>query len=158
MLTYKIFDVKEITKGGNKHEKNTKKSGLILSAALGISLIGQVAYAGQNARAQDPIHYNLRLPDQWYMTTGWTRKTNAENHADNIVSYFGWEGSGVDWWIMNKHGNEISNKGFFNRTGESVATYKKNYGSDYYGHDVYAKIKTDAYTWNPCDVEGDIYP
>lgn len=140
-------------------KKSLKKSGLILSAALGISLVGQAVYAG-TCSSNKYIDYNFRLPQTGYLTTCSKNKPNRDGHADNYVSYFGWPGSGVDWWIMS-NGKEISNVGHFDgTTGEkpSKAYYKGNYGSDYYGHEVYAKIKTDAYTWNECDVIGKIYP
>ncbi|WP_447411448.1 hypothetical protein [Clostridium perfringens] len=142
--------------------KSLKKSGLILSVALGISLIGQVAYAAQSTYAQTAISYEIRLPEQGYKTTSSVTKNNRDNYADNYVSYFGWPGSGVDWWIMNSSGKEITNVGkFYGPTPQnkpSIATYKGTNGSDYYGHEVYAKIKTNAYTWNECDVKGKIYP
>ncbi|ELC8332971.1 hypothetical protein QYB80_002961 [Clostridium perfringens] len=137
-----------------------KKLGLILSAALGISLIGQVVYAGTCSNS-NYIEYKFRLPEQGYLTTCSKNKPNRDGHADNFVSYFGWPGSVVDWWIMS-NGTEISNAGYFDDTtgdnNPSKAYYKGNYGSDYYGHTVYAKIKTDKYTWNECDVKGKIYP
>lgn len=143
-------------------KKILKKSGLILSAAVGISLIGQVAYAAQSTYASTPINYKFRLPDQGYRTTESVTKPNRDSYADNYVSYFGWPGSGVDWWIMNSSGNEITEVGKFSgvtpQNKPSRANYKRNYGSDYYGHSVYAKIKTNANTWNECDVTGKIYP
>ncbi|EJT5939589.1 TPA: hypothetical protein ACOTFX_001016 [Clostridium perfringens] len=143
-------------------KKSLKRSGLILSAALGISLIGQVAYAAQSTYAQTAIEYNFRLPKTGYLTTSRVTKTNRDGHADNYVSYFGWPGSGVDWWICNSAGTELTDTGHFEGTttsgNPSRAYYKGSYGSDYYGHKVYAKIKTDAYTWNECDVKGKIYP
>ena len=128
-----------------------KKSGLILSVALGISLIGQFAYA------QTPIYYDCRLPEQGYTTTSNVTKTNKNSYADNTITYFGWKGSGVDWWLCDMDGNRITVTGNFTDVGASRIHYM-NGGDQYYYHTTYAKIKTDGNTWNECDVAGKIWP
>lgn len=140
-------------------KKILKKSGLILSAALGISLIGQVVYASNSSSCNNGyIEYNFRLPQTGYLTTCSKNKPNRDGHADNYVTYFGWPGSGVDWWIMSGTKELTKTSNFSGVSKPAKAYYKQNYGSDYYGHEVYATIKTDGNTWNECDVQGKIYP
>lgn len=80
-----------------------------------------------------------------------------KSFAKNYLFLIFWLVSfGVDWWIMSNY-TEISNACYFNDTtgdNPSKAYYKGNYGSDYYGHTVYVKIKTDKYTWNECYISG----
>lgn len=128
-------------------KKNVKKAGLFLSAAFAVCLMGQVAYA------QTPIGYNFRLPAAGSVTTTSVTKTNSDTYADNYCTYFGWPGSGVNWWIYYK-GVGITNMGLFGGTGVS----KVNYYGDHNGCSVSATLKTDASTWHECDVIGNVYP
>ena len=132
-------------------KKWIKKSGLILSFALGILLIGQIAYA------QTSIDYSFRLPKYGSVNTSAVTKTNKDYYADHNITYFGWSGSGVDSWLCDGDGNKISQIDSFYST-DRRRIYYINGGPQYYYNSVNAVLKTDGNTFHECDVTGRIWP
>lgn len=128
-----------------------KKVGLTVFAALAISSMGQVAFAAQQA-----ISYNFTLPATGSLNTGVVVKTNTDSYADNYVSYFGWAGSGVDYW-MTQNGSRVSDIANFGGTGDTRTNYTVS-GTTLNNQSIGATMKTDFTTWHACNVAGKIFP
>ncbi|ADY55186.1 hypothetical protein Sgly_0836 [Syntrophobotulus glycolicus DSM 8271] len=131
-----------------------KKIGLTVFAALAISLMGQVAFAG--TLAQEAIKYNFKLPATGSLNTGVVVKTNTDSYAENYVSYLGWAGSGIDFW-MTHNGSRVSEIANFAGTGNTRADYIVS-ETTLKNQSIGATMKTDSSTWHACNVEGKIYP
>jgi len=128
-----------------------KKVGLTVFAALAISSMGQVAFAAQQA-----ISYNFKLPAIGSLNTGVVVKTNTDSYADNYVSYIGWAGSGIDYW-MTHNGARVSGIANFEGIGDTITNYTVG-GDTLNNQSIGATMKTDSTTFHACNVTGKIYP
>lgn len=140
--------------------KKIKKIGLTVFTALVISSMGQVAFAGQQAQqaqqAQKAISYRTTLPATGSYPTDVVVKTNTDTHADNYVSYIGWAGSSLEYW-MTHNGSKVSDVASFSGTGNTRTDYTVS-GTSLNKQSIGAIIKTGGSTWHECDVRGEIYP
>ncbi|MFA6939513.1 MAG: hypothetical protein WCQ54_00805 [Clostridiaceae bacterium] len=130
-----------------------KKTGILLTSILLISLIGQIVYAST-------VNYALTLPTIGTNYTNSCTKATTGTTAYNNCTFFGWSGSGVNEWVERQSDNvDLTVTGWFSGAVNSSFGYlTPSAASDNVGKSVHFAMKTDSSTWHQCDVKGTADP
>lgn len=89
-----------------------------------------------------------------YQTTSFKKTTNSRTAA-NYCSYFEHSSAGVNEWLENSSGADLTVTGWYSGAITSKFGYlTADTASEYNGKSVHAILKTDSGTWSSCGVSG----